>query len=55
MFLFHLNKTLAAIASDSDKDRGLDQNQALVLLEIMGHLTQLVKYQLFIRRIMVQV
>ena len=50
-----IEETLAAIASDSDKARGLDKNQALALLEMMGHLTQLVKYQLLISRIMVQV
>ena len=50
-----IEETLADIASDSGKARGLDQNQALALLKIMHHLTQLVKYQLFIRRTMVQV
>ena len=50
-----IEETLAAIASDSDKARGLDKKQALALLEMMGHLTQLVKYQLLISRIMVQV
>ena len=50
-----IEETLAAIASDSDKARGLDKNQALALLEMMGHVTQLVKYQLLISRIMVQV
>ena len=50
-----IEETLADIASDSGKARGLDQNQALALLEIIKHLTQLVKYQLLISRIMVQV
>ena len=50
-----IEETLAAIASDSGKARGLDQNQALALLEMMNHLTLLLKNQLSIRRILVQV
>ena len=50
-----IEETLAAIASDSDKDRGLDKNQALALLKMMNHLTLLLKNQLSIRRILVQV
>ena len=50
-----IEETLAAIASDSDTDRGLDKNQALALLKMMNHLTLLLKNQLSIRRILVQV
>ena len=50
-----IEETLAAIASDSDKDRGLDKKQALALLKMMNHLTLLLKNQLSIRRILVQV
>ncbi len=50
-----IEETLAAIASDSGTDRGLDKKQALALLKMMNHLTLLLKNQLSIRRILVQV
>ena len=38
-----IEETLAAIASDSDKARGLDQNQALALLEMVKHFNPVIE------------
>ena len=42
-----IEETLAAIASDSDKARGLDQNQALALLEMVKHFNTVIEVPTF--------
>ena len=42
-----IEETLAAIASDSGKARGLDQNQALALLEMVKHFNTVIEVPTF--------
>ena len=42
-----IEETLAAIASDSDKDRGLDKKQALALLEMVKHFNTVIEVPTF--------
>ena len=42
-----IEETLADIASDSGKARGLDQNQALALLEMVKHFNTIIEVPTF--------
>ena len=42
-----IKETLADVASDSGKARGLDQNQALALLEMVKHFNTVIEVPTF--------